>query len=511
MHNRKTLVFCFLLAFLLSHCSHPSQETKSLSTATTSATLSALDINLTSTIRPWAVPTHNPLKPYITPTPDAPRVLPTLRTEHIEYVVQSGDTLGAISSRYTLPISEIVKTNHLENPDLITAGMKLILPPPRPDAPGPGARLIPDSELVRSPSSISFNLAAFVNSTPGYLRIYHEEISENVVLSGTEIIAKVSHEFSVHPRILLAWLEYQGNWITNPHPTETQIKYPAGLINSNYRGLYRQMAWAANSLSQGYYLWRINGVTAWILPDNSIIPPDPQINAGTAGIQQICAQLFDQPEWRQAVSTTGFIQTYRYLFGESFDYAYEPLIPKHLSQPAMQLPFEKNADWSFTGGPHYAWGSGSAWAALDFAPSRSVAGCVQSDVWVTAVSGGYITYSENGLVIQDLYGDHHDETGWSVIYLHIETRDRIAAGTTVKAGDRIGHPSCEGGISNGTHVHIARRYNGEWISADQTIPFVLDGWVSKGTGVLYNGYLIKDELSVEAWDQLVPENQIKRK
>jgi hypothetical protein len=35
----------------------------------------------------------------------------------------------------------------------------------------------------------------------------------------------------------------------------------------------------------------------------------------------------------------------------------------------------------------------------------------------------------------------------------------------VKTGDRIGHPSCEGGAANATHVHIARRYNGEWIPA----------------------------------------------
>jgi LasA protease len=80
----------------------------------------------------------------------------------------------------------------------------------------------------------------------------------------------------------------------------------------------------------------------------------------------------------------------------------------------------------------------------------------------------------------------------------------------LKAGDRIGHPSCEGGVSNGTHVHLARRFNGEWIPADGSLPFVLDGWVSLGTGVEYNGYLSKDGEMVEAWDSRKPENQISR-
>ena len=87
-------------------------------------------------------------------------------------------------------------------------------------------------------------------------------------------------------------------------------------------------------------------------------------------------------------------------------------------------------------------------------------------------------------------------------------QDRVATGTVVKAGDLIGHPSCEGGVANGTHVHLARRYNGEWIAADGAIPFNLDGWISSGSGVEYEGTLTRDGITVEAWDHLVPQNQI---
>ncbi len=41
-------------------------------------------------------------------------------------------------------------------------------------------------------------------------------------------------------------------------------------------------------------------------------------------------------------------------------------------------------------------------------------------------------------------------------------------------------------------------------------PFVMDGWVSSGTGAVYNGNLQKNGQIVEAWDERKPENQIHR-
>jgi len=147
---------------------------------------------------------------------------------------------------------------------------------------------------------------------------------------------------------------------------------------------------------------------------------------------------------------------------------------------------------------------------LDFGPPGEALGCVQSDAWVVTVADGLILRVENGAVIQDLDGDGFEQTGWVVLYMHIETRDRVKSGTFLKAGERIGHPSCEGGISNGTHVHLARRYNGEWIPADQDIPFVLDGWVSSGTGTEYDGYLTIGDISIEAYAGKSLENGIQR-
>ncbi len=180
-----------------------------------------------------------------------------------------------------------------------------------------------------------------------------------------------------------------------------------------------------------------------------------------------------------------------------------------MKQPHLTLPFARGETWSYTGGPHSGWDSGSAWAALDFAVGEPQ-GCLPSEEWALAAAAGKIIRSDNGAVILDLDGDGYEQTGWVLLYMHMADEERIKTGTQVDVGARIGHPSCEGGLSNASHLHFARRYNGEWIPADGRIPFNLDGWIAISTGVEYNGYLRKGENNVEAWDAQNPLNEITR-
>lgn len=442
-----------------------------------------------------------------TPTPDVPRILPTIRAEDVEYQVRAGDSLGAIAERYGIGLKTVIEANGIENPDLIEPGQLLFIPAPEPMPTGPGFKIIPDSELVRGPASASFNVEAFLISQGGYLSGYSEEVDEEET-GAAEIIERVGREYSVNPRLLLALIEYQSSWVTDPEPEETA--YPLGFTNRWYNGLYKQLSWAANRLNYGYYAWQLNAFSNWLLVDGSVVPPDSTINAGTAALQYLFAPLYSYSDWLAAVGEQGLFATYYRMFGYPFDYAVNNLVPEGLTQPEMQLPFQDGEVWSFTGGPHGGWGSGSGWAALDFAPPGEPMGCVISDYWTTAVADGVITYSDHGTILLDLDGDGYDQTGWSVLYLHIDSEGRLPAGTRVKAGDPIGRPSCEGGVSNGTHVHLARRYNGVWIPADGAVPFNLDGWISAGTGTEYNGVLVRNGQTVEAWDRRTEENQIQR-
>ncbi len=454
-------------------------------------------------------PTRVPGAPILTPTPDAPRPLPTLRSEQEEYVLQAGDTLGKVANLFNVGIELLVEANQIANPNLVPAGMRIIIPAPSPQPPGPSFKIIPDSELVYSPAAVPFDIFAFVRQQGGYLFTYRERLDDQPY-NGAEVVLRVAREYSVNPRLLLAVVEYQSGWISQPQPEGITLDYPLRFFDPNRRGLYSQLSWAANQLNRGYYLWKVNGISHWQMADGGLTPADATINAGTAGVQHLMGWLHPRADWEQAVGMNGVYAVFNRLFGYPFDYAIEPLLPSGLAQPVMQLPFEDGKVWSFTGGPHGGWGDGSAWAALDFAPPNGGWGCVVSDAWVVSVSDGFVVRSEPGVVVVDMDGDGYEQTGWNLLYLHLATANRAAFGVRVEAGDRIGHPSCEGGHSSGTHVHLARKFNGEWIPADGDIPFVLDGWISSGDGVEYNGRLIRDGVIVEAWDRLVPENQISR-
>jgi LysM repeat protein len=444
-----------------------------------------------------------------TPTPNAPIVLPTQRFETLTYTVVSGDTLRKIAQEYQVSINELAKVNDISNPNLIEVGQVLRVPPPMYDKVSPSFKIIPDSELANSPSNAGFDTAEFINNFGGYLKDYSEDI-DGISYSGTAIIERVAVEYSVNPRLLLALLEYQSQWVTKAEPDEVTLSYPMRNYDIWREGLYRQLGWAADLLNEGYYLWKINAISVWFLSDGSVVQVNPTINPGTAGVLNFLRYYLTSDEWESAVSEQGFYATYLNFFGYPFSSPVEPMVPEDLQQPLMQLPFEEGISWSFTGGPHGGWGSGSGWAALDFAPPGDDFGCYTSDAWVTASAPGLIVYSDHGAVIQDLDGDGVWQTGWSILYMHIDNEDRVEVGTILESGDRIGHPSCEGGFSSGTHLHIARRYNGEWVSADADQPMILDGWVSSGTGVEYDGYLTKDGFMLEAWDGRSPLNAIER-
>lgn len=387
--------------------------------------------------------------------------------------------------------------------------------PPRPEVTTPNIPLIPDSAFVNSPAGVSFDLGAFIVSQPGKIGTWQESVSKRQ-FTATESIQFVSMNMSINPRLLLALAEYQGGWLSNPAPDGDAANYPFGKVEDTRKGLFLQAIWAGNQLNQAYYDWKQRGVTRVTLPGGEKISFEPDLPAGTIALQTYFAALSpDRATWERHIGESGFIQTYRALFGDPFAGGYDPVVPYPLQQPVMQLPFVRGELWYFTSGPHGAWGRlTSGWSALDFAPPtppetviREQGRCYVSPYFVTAVADGVIARSGDGAVVLDLDMDGDERTGWTVIYLHIARQDRIARGTRIAAGSPIGRPSCEGFYLNsqGTHVHIARRYNGEWIAADCQLcrydvdnpPLQFGDWVAHGVprraneGYLQNGSQIR--------------------
>lgn len=454
------------------------------------------------------IPVSQAVSARLTPTPDPPHALAATRQAVEQYTVQTGDTLGTIAQRYGLGLSELIQANQLASPDSLFVGQVLFIPVAQRHPTGPGFKILPDSGLVYGPTTVGFDVNAFVQGWGGYLSTYTENV-DGEDLSGARIVQLVAQRYSTNPRLLLALLEHQSGWVTRAGAGGFDI-YPMRYTLPGREGLYQQLAWASDSLNAGYYGWGAGAFSAWSFPSGGAVGIDLTINPGTAGVQHFFSDLVDEAEWTRVVSPGGFDATYEALFGYPFDPAEPPILPPDLTQPDLRLPFEPGMAWVFTGGPHGGWESGSAWAALDFAPPAEYEGCTPSAEWVAAAASGQVVRSEYGAVIQDLDGDGLEQTGWVLFYMHVAEAGRVPVGTRLQAGDRVGHPSCEGGFSNGTHLHFARKYNGEWIAADGPIPFVLDGWVSSGLGKEYDGKLIKGDVSIEACDCRAAANTIVR-
>ena len=130
--------------------------------------------------------------------------------------------------------------------------------------------------------------------------------------------------------------------------------------------------------------------------------------------------------------------------------------------------------------------------------------------YVTAIADGLVVRSSaNEGIVLDLDKDGDERTGWVIYYLHLSSNQRAVVGLNLNAGDLIGYPSCEGGRSTGTHVHIARKYNGEWMLADGPIPFVLSGWTAIAGDKPYLGKLVKgnkvitSDVYAQAWSVII--------
>lgn len=447
-------------------------------------------INLT----PIAVtPSQTPL-PTITPT-----FGPTIGAP-LMYTTQAGDTLQLIAGRFMVSPGEITSLKPISSSSLLEPG-QLLLIPNRLGETTPDTIFFPDSETVYSPTALDLDVDAFVKQKNGYLATYREYLNSTGWISGAQVIKRVALDNSINPRLLLSLLEYQSGWVSGQPSTSDAIDYPLGHKDPLAKGLFSQLSWAVSHLSLGYYGWRNGLVVDLTFTDGHGLRLSPELNAGTVAVLYYFSRFSTKAEWQSALySSESLPALHTILFGDPKlrAEAIEPLFPATLSQPKLILPFEPGVIWSFTFGPHSAWGPEGARAALDFAPASMSSGCVPSDAWVTAAATGLVVRSQNGVVVIDLDGDGKEQSGWVLVYLHISTQDRIPEKSWVAVGDRIGHPSCEGGNATGTHFHIARKYMGEWILAGGAIPFEMSGWITQAGNSPGEGILIKGDRMVVA-------------
>ena len=115
------------------------------------------------------------------------------------------------------------------------------------------------------------------------LASYTEEVDE-VPLTGIEIVEKISREYSVDPRLLLALLDYRSGWV-QAKDLDNVTEYPITNDSPSRTGLFRQLSWAANELNRGFYSRRVGGLQEFPLADGILVRVSPEINDASAALQ----------------------------------------------------------------------------------------------------------------------------------------------------------------------------------------------------------------------------------
>ncbi len=419
-----------------------------------------------------------------------PDSTPVVNESSIIYSAQSGDTLNVVASHFNVAPDQISSPAFIPARDLIEPGQTLVIPltsenikfmPP----------ILPDGAVIDSPCAKDFNLFDFVSRAGGYLSFYQQKVGAET-LSGTEVVRRVADNNSVNPRLLLALIEFRSGWVFRYEPNPDTI-HPLGLNIANYEGLYLELSAAARMINTGYYAWREGKISEITFTDHQSNPIAPNLNAGSVGIEYLLAQLIPSNALHLALyGEGGFIPLYQSMFGDAWECArsVEPLFPGGLQPPKLELPFAAGETWALTGGLHTDWNNGTPIGALDFAPVTGEPVCAVSKAWVRAPAAGVISRSGNGMVILDLVDETDQFTGWQIVFLHVAALERAPVGSRLNLDDPVGHPSCEGGASTGTHVHITRKYRGEWIGADEPFQFILSGYRAVPGDASFQGVLV---------------------
>jgi len=509
LRRRVTLIILFLYLIPALACNYPipSEPTESFEELRITLTVlagtkvteqTALPEGEKATVTSTSEFNNTPTPPGSVVVPLATPGLDITRT-HFIYFTQTGDTLPAVAKRFGVLPEQVSASQSLAPAALLPPGLELMIPNKLGETRFSDF-LLPDSEIIYSPSTVDFQVAEFIQNAGGFLSTYSEEI-DGKVLSAAEIVQKVAAENSINPRLLLAVLEYRSGWVYGELEDPTQLTHPIGFYVPDHKGLYYELVLTATHLGMGYYGWRSGTLTSLTFADGDFVRLSPGLNAGTVALQNFFSKLNNKEKWQQTLyGEHGFTTLYQRMYGDPWDRDAQagPIFPLGLTQPELELPFAPGERWGFTGGPHLSWNSGSPRGAIDFSPITGEAPCTNTNAWVTTSAAGMVTRSADNVVAIDLDSDSYEQTGWVLVYLHISERDSISAGEQVEVDQQIGHPSCERGNSTGTNVHIARKYNGEWIAIDGPLPFTLSEWQVQAGTRSYQGQLIKNGQVVTA-------------
>ncbi len=126
-----------------------------------------------------------PTPPPPPPPPSQPPVAAPIVGD--SYVIQPGDTLGALAARYGTTVQELAALNGIQNPDLIYAGATLRLPS-RGQAPAAQAEQPQGSSYLIKPGDTLGAIAARVGTTVQAIASANGISNPNMIIAGNRLI-----------------------------------------------------------------------------------------------------------------------------------------------------------------------------------------------------------------------------------------------------------------------------------------------------------------------------------
>ena len=220
---RNTVILFLFVGTLLTACGNNLWGTyEQYLTPTVELSVATLEKPIFSpTPTPSPTATHLPLTvTEIIPTPITPTLTPsiiqktTVPGSVIPYTSQSGDSLNVVAIHFGINPTDITSSASLPATGFINPGTLLFLTmQPSPAHFTPSQPILPDSELVDSPSAVGFDIESFVKKAGGKLSTYTDFHTPVGTLSGVESVKMISVGSSISPRLLLALIQYYTGWV----------------------------------------------------------------------------------------------------------------------------------------------------------------------------------------------------------------------------------------------------------------------------------------------------------
>ena len=92
------------------------------------------------------------------------------------YFTQNGDTLPAVAKRFGVEPEQVSSVHPLAPEALLPPGLELLIPNVLGDRQHLDF-LLPDSEIIYSPSTTDFQIGEFIQDAGGYLSSYSEKVN----------------------------------------------------------------------------------------------------------------------------------------------------------------------------------------------------------------------------------------------------------------------------------------------------------------------------------------------